>query len=119
MTNPNYGDTAERLEAVEMKRLGLLGELAPSAATGTIGPNSDSITEMNRAKMLGREVMRAPVDIVYKTLGGSNRLIRSCIDGRRPNEPGELTANGAGGSIGLYFMVLATGTMASTTDFGL
>lgn len=120
MTNPNYGDTAERLEVVKIKRLGSLGELvAPSVTSGKIGPNSDSETEMNRAKMLVREVMHAPAGAFYKPLSGSNQLIRSCIDGRSPNKPSELelTANGAGGSIGLYFMILATGTMESMTDF--
>lgn len=75
------------------------------------------MTESQRAKVLSSNLLKAPANKFYKPLRGSNQLIRSCIDGRSPDEPGDLTANGAGASLGLYFMVLGTGTMSSPASF--
>lgn len=64
-----------------------------------------------------KELVGSDSSKYYQKLEKLRRLICSCVDGRSPDEPGELTANGAGGSIGLYFMMLSTGTVDTILNF--
>ncbi len=104
---------------INIVRLGRIGDLLddPSVATGSIGPDNDSETETNRAMMMRGEVVRSDASKYYQKLENLQRLVQSCVDGRSPDELGELTANGAGGSIGLYFMLLGTGTVDTMPNF--
>ncbi len=67
--------------------------------------------------MMRGELVHSDSSKYYQRLEKLQRLICSCVDGRSPDELGELTANGAGGSIGLYFMLLGTGTVDTMSNF--
>ena len=113
MINPNQTLRGPEFE-VFTKKLGALDALVPGAATGAIGPNS--FADEQRAKMLEFELINNDPKY-YKSPNPSGELVKSCIDGRSPYEQVELTANSAGGTIGLYVAFLAMGNSITVSDF--
>ena len=111
---PNNGNSEKRVANIEY--LGNLSEFVPDAATGRVGP--ETAGEIAKRDTLSGEFIR-PGNNFYQKLGNRrDRIIRFCMDGRSPKDhSGKMSANGAGGGIGLYFMMLSVAPELTMQDF--